>query len=475
MTTLDFLCLSPVLPVAVAPLIILIFVALFRNYRLTYGITLFTLILSTFFIFYIIPDLPHILNPLFVIDRFALLFLGIIYLSAILIVLLSYTFIRNLTHFNEEYYIILLTATLGAAILVVANNFVSFFLGFEVLSISLYVLISFQKTKEPAIEAGMKYLILASVSSAFMLFGMGLIYTRFGTMQFDVLSDDLAGMLQLSPMLLLGFGMMLVGLGFKLTLVPFHMWTPDVYQGAPTPISAYIATVSKGGMMAVFIRMYFMFGAYENRSFFVVISAIAILSIMFGNILAIRQKNLKRLLGYSSIANMGFVLVVLLIGNPQGINAAIFYLLSYFFATAGAFGILTLLSTHSRPVEKLKDIRGLFWKRPWLAAALTFSLFSLIGLPLTAGFMAKFYLILETVEAGILFMAFIMLAGSLISLYYYFRVVTAMFSRKIGEDEYPFPKTGFSGWLATGVILFVILYLGLFPGGVIEVLAEFLK
>ncbi|MBN2616421.1 MAG: NADH-quinone oxidoreductase subunit N [Bacteroidales bacterium] len=472
MTATDILCLVPVLPLAVGPLIIMIMVAIKRNYELTYGITLLALLLGFAFIFYTIPFVPHSIGPLFVIDHFSLFFLGIIILSALLIVLISYGFIKKLSGFKEEYYIILLTATLGAALLAMANDFVSFFLGLETLSISLYVLISFQKRKRLSVEAGVKYLILAAASSAFLLFGMGLVYVRFGTMQFDQLAAQLIYPVHLSPLLLLGFGMMLVGLGFKLALVPFHAWTPDVYQGAPTPVSAYIATVSKGGVMAVFIRFFFAVHGYQNHVFFIIISAIAILTMLLGNFLAIRQKNLKRLLGYSSITNMGFIIVILLIGNKQGVQASIFYLLIYFISTIGAFGVLSVLSTEDKMVETMKDVKGLYWRKPWLAAAMTFSMLSLAGLPLTAGFIAKFYLIFEAVKADILFLVFVMLASSIISLYYYLRVVTAMFS-KTGEEEKTYPALSFSGGLALSFISVVILFLGVYPGWLIEMLIKF--
>jgi len=194
----------------------------------------------------------------------------------------------------------------------------------------------------------------------------------------------------------------MVGIGFKLALVPFHMWTPDVYQGAPAPVSAYVATASKGAVMAVLIRFFFNLRGFENQYLIVAISGIAILSMFVGNILAIRQKNIKRLLGYSSIANMGYLIIILLTGTGKGIQASIFYLISYFFTTLGAFGVITLLSTSGREAENIDDFKGLFWKRPGIAVVFTLSLLSLAGIPLTAGFIAKFYVILEGMNAGLM-------------------------------------------------------------------------
>ena len=257
MTLIDFLCLTPFLIIAIAPVVIMIVISIVRNYQIVYGFSVLSLLAAFSSIFFIIPSVPHSIEPLFIIDTYSLFFLGIIIISALLVTLLSYDYIKQLEGVREEYYIILFTATLGASLLAVANHFVLLFLGIETLSISLYILIAFQRTKDSSIEAGIKYLILASVSSAFLLFGMALIYTAFGTMLFGAIVSVPGTVGQLSSLVITGFGMMMVGIGFKLALVPFHMWAPDVYQGAPAPISAYIATASKGAVMAILIRFFF--------------------------------------------------------------------------------------------------------------------------------------------------------------------------------------------------------------------------
>ena len=366
MTELDFLSLTPFLIIAIAPIVIMIVVSIIRNYKVVYGFSVFSLLAAFCSIFFILPSVPHTIEPLFIIDAYSLFFLSIIIISALLVTFLSYDYIMQLEGVREEYYIVLFTSTLGAALLAVTNHFILFFLGIETLSISLYILIAFQRARSNSIESGIKYLILASVSSAFLLFGMGLIYTAFGTMQFSAIVKALGAGSQLSPLVITGFGMMMVGIGFKLALVPFHMWTPDVYQGAPAPVSAYVATASKGAVMAVLIRFFFNLRGFENQYLIVAISGIAILSMFVGNILAIRQKNIKRLLGYSSIANMGYLIIILLTGTGKGIQASIFYLISYFFTTLGAFGVITLLSTSGREAENIDDFKGLFWKRPGL-------------------------------------------------------------------------------------------------------------
>ena len=470
MIVTDFLCLSPLLILAIAPIVIMIVISVLRNYEFVYSFSLLSFFMAFISIFLIVPSLPHFIEPLFIIDMFSLFFLGIIILSALLITLLSYDYIKQLEGVREEYYIILFTSTLGASLLAVANHFILFFLGIEMLSISLYILVAFQRSKDSSIEAGIKYLILASVSAAFLLFGMALIYNETGTMQLNRLVSTLNNGSSLSPLIITGFGMMMVGIGFKLALAPFHMWTPDVYQGAPAPVSAYIATVSKGAVMAILIRLFFNLHAFNNQYLFVIISGIAILSMFIGNLLAIRQQNLKRLLAYSSIANMGYLLIILLTGSNKGIQASVFYLISYFITTIGAFGVISLLSTSKIEADKIEDYKGLFWKRPGISIVFTLSLLSLAGIPITAGFIAKFYLIFEGMKAGLMFLVFSLIINSVIGLYYYLRVITTLFST---ANENKLPELSFTGNVALGVVGLSILILGIYPGWLIDIISKF--
>jgi NADH-quinone oxidoreductase subunit N len=469
MSGTDFLCLTPFLIIAIAPVVIMIVISILRNYNVVYGFSVLSLLVALGSIFFILPSIPHVIEPLFIIDTFSLFFIGIIIISALLVTLVSYDYIKQIEGVREEYYIVLFTSTLGAVLLAVANHFILFWLGIETLSISLYILIAFQRSKSNSIEAGIKYLILASVSSAFLLFGMALIYTVFGTMQFTAILAALGTGNQLSPLVLSGFGMMMVGIGFKLALVPFHMWTPDVYQGAPAPVSGYIATVSKGAVMAVLIRFFFTVKGFDNHYLFVAISAIAILSMFVGNILAIRQKNLKRLLGYSSIANMGYLIIILLTGSNKGIQASIFYVISYFITTIGAFGVISLLSSTEYEADKIEDFKGLFWRRPGIAIVFTLSLLSLAGIPVTAGFIAKFYIILEGMKAGLMILVISLIINSVIGLYYYLRIITTLFST---ASETKLPELSQSGNISLAIIAAGILILGIYPGWLIDMIVR---
>ena len=470
MTGEDFLCLTPFIILAAAPVILMIVISLVRNYNVVFGFSVLSLAAAFASVFMVARFVPHSIEPLFIIDAYGLFFLGIIIMSALLVTLISYDYIARLDGVREEYYIVLFTSTLGASLLAVANHFILFFLGLETLSVSLYILIAFQRSNGNSIEAGIKYLILASVSSAFLLFGMALIYTGLGTMQFNAIISALNNAGTISPLILAGFGMMLAGIGFKLALVPFHMWAPDVYQGAAAPVSAYIATVSKGAVMAVLIRLFYGMNGSGNRYLFIVVSAIAILSMFAGNILALMQTNIKRLLAYSSIANMGYLAIILLTGSNGGIQAALFYLITYFVTTLGAFGVISLLSSPGYEVEKTDDFRGLFWKRPWIAIVFTLSLLSLAGIPLTAGFIGKFYLILEGMKSGLMILVVAMIINSVIGLYYYLRIITALFT---ADSDNFLPGLSITGNITLSVICLSILILGIYPGWLIGLLVRF--
>lgn len=248
------------------------------------------------------------------------------------------------------------------------------------------------------------------------------------------------------------------------------MWTPDVYQGAPAPVTAFIATVSKGAVMAVFIRFFFSIRGFENRYIFVVISAIALLSMTAGNLLALRQQNIKRLLAYSSIANMGYLIIILLTGSNKGIQASVFYLVSYLITTIGAFGVVSLLSTCTTESDQISDYRGLFWKKPWVALVLTLCMLSLAGIPVTAGFMAKFYLIFESMKAGLMLLVFALIINSVIGLYYYLRVITTLFS---ASEEKALPAVTVTGNITLMIIVVSILVLGIYPGWLMNLIIKF--
>jgi NADH-quinone oxidoreductase subunit N len=324
------------------------------------------------------------------------------------------------------------------------------------------------------VEAGIKYLVLAAASAAFLLFGMALIYADLGTMDFARMAQLPAYRAAVNPTLLLLPGVILIvtGIGFKLALVPFHMWTPDVYEGAPAPVSAFVATVSKGGMFALLLRYFHQSGAHSFSPVFLVISIIAVASMFAGNLLALLQNNVKRILAYSSIAHMGYLLVAFQSGGPLGGGAAAFYLVAYFVMTLGAFGVITLLSERQRDADLLDDYRGLFWRRPALALVFTAMLLSLAGIPLTAGFLGKFYIVAAGASAGAWALILILVTTSAIGLFYYLRIVVVLYQQPTAGDRAhePIPLRAPAAKLALAALTVILVWLGVYPTPLLRVI-----
>ncbi|HJZ40552.1 MAG TPA: NADH-quinone oxidoreductase subunit N [Bacteroidales bacterium] len=466
----DFLCLSPFIIVAGTPVLLMLVIAFTRHFRILFGISLVGLSFALLSVYFLLPVLPHTLGQLFIFDGFSILFFGLIIFTSLLITILSYRYVMYQDSEKEEFLIMLFTAVLGSLILAASANFATLFLGLETLSISLYVLIAYRRSRGNSIEASVKYLILASVSSAFLLFGMGLIYAGTGSLEFTRIGQVLHSADYSTPLLLAGFSMMLVGIGFKLALVPFHMWTPDVYQGAPVPVTTFIATVSKGAVMAFLLRFFKEIQGNQNHNFILMITVIALLSMFTGNLLAIRQRNVKRILAYSSIANMGYLLVTLLVSNTEGLQAAVFYIVSYMVTTLGAFGVINLLASRDHDADDLEDYRGLFWKHPSIALVFTLALLSLAGIPLTAGFIGKFYLVFTGIHSGLWLLVTGLILNSVIGLYYYLRVISTLFSP---VNAIMFPGFGVADRIVLGFTALGIVWLGIFPGGFLRMIAHF--
>jgi len=432
-----------------------------------YVFSLFMFAVAFASLFFMTPQIPHHTGELLVFDRFSVLFLAIILISSLVITVFSYLYFTHHGDQKEEYFIILFIASLGASILVLAEHFVTLFLGLETLSISLYIMIAYIKYRDYSVEAGVKFLVIASVATAFLLFGMALIYAVTGSMSFSGVAGAFS-MKPISPLLLVGTGMMLAGIGFKLALVPFHMWAPDVYQGSPAPVTSFIATISKGAILALSLRFFIAIRGFENDTIFTITALIAILSMFAGNLLALRQSNLKRLLAYSSIAHMGYLLITLLTGTQNGIQSAVFYLISYIITTLAAFGVISLLSSHKCDCEDIDDLKGLFYLNPWMAVVLSLTMFSLAGIPLTAGFIAKFYIVLEGIRSDLWILVFSLIINTVISLYYYLSVIKTMFTR---SDNIAYKDLSVSGNIVLAILAFGILLLGILP----SFLAGFLK
>jgi NADH-quinone oxidoreductase subunit N len=425
---------------------------------------------------YVRDTLPREVPPLLVVDGLAALFTGLIIFSVLVVGLLSYIYFEEREENPKEYYILLFLATLGSAVMTISRHFVSLFIGLELLSVSLYALIAYLRNRNNAVEAGMKYLMLAALSSAFLLFGMALIYMETGSMEFTAIARalDTAGA---SVLFIMGRGLIVVGIGFKLALVPFHLWAADVYQGAPAPVTAFIATVSKIGVFAVLVRFAQAINLQQYELAVTIFTVIAIASMIVGNVLALMQQNIKRLLAYSSIAHFGYLLVAFLSGSA-GVAAGVFYLLAYSITLLAAFGVITLLSTRRRDADELSGYRGLFWRSPLMAAIFTIAFLSLAGIPLTAGFPAKFFILTVGVQQHMWLLAVVLVLTSVIGLYYYLRIISTLFAAPplTPVKERTLHPFFYAATYASLVVLMCLLgWLGVYPGFIVDNVREFLN
>lgn len=467
MVSADVMALLPLLVTALSSLIVLLLAAFRRTHRLAAGVTVSGLAVALATLPVAARVAPRQVTPLLMVDPYAIFYTGLLLATSAAIAGLSYGYLEQRGVRQEEFYVLLLLATLGAITLVAATHLASFFLGLELLSLSLYVLIAYVRTDSQPLEAGLKYLILSGTSSAFLLFGMALLYAQSGVMGFAAMASVLSREPEVSLQFLVGLVLILTGVGFKLAVVPFHMWAPDVYQGAPAPVAAFVATASKGAMFALLLRYFTEIAAFRSAALWWTLAGIATLSMFVGNLLALLQDNIKRMLAYSSIAHLGYLLIALLAGGPLAVEAVTLYLTAYFITTVGAFGVVTVLSGRDGEADAMEDYRSLFRRRPWLAGVLTIMLLSLAGIPLTAGFIGKFYVIAAGVDASLWLLLVLLVVNSVVGLFYYLRVIVAMFTEPGLGDGRARKGSARSVSYADGVVLTalsgLLFWVGLYP------------
>jgi len=471
MNIADMIALLPLIIIAATSIVIMLVIAFYRDHRLTAILTLAGLFLALVSLPFIASMAPRSITQLLIIDLYALYYMGLIFFAGFAVASLAYSYLDVHDGHHEEFYLLLLLATLGTAVLVASEHFAALFLGIEILSVSLYALAAYLRHSNRSIEAGVKYLILAAVSSAFILFGMALVYAETGSMEFSqiALRATVSGVHGL--LFTAGLGMLVVGLGFKLGVVPFHMWTPDVYEGAPAPVTAFIATVSKGAVFALVLRYFSHVDLHAHRSLFVILTITAIASMFAGNLLALLQRNVKRILAYSSISHVGYLLVTLLASGPLAVSAAAFYLAAYFVTTLGAFGVVTVLSDKDRDADSMDDYKGLAWRRPWLAGVFTAMLLSLAGIPLTAGFVGQFYVVAAGMGSALWLLVIVLVINSAIGLFYYLRIIGAVYAHP-EEGTAAKPALSLSGSAALVGLTLSLIWLGVYPGPVIEIIKK---
>ena len=460
--------LAPIITLSTVAIAVMLTIAIRRNFILISSVTAFGILLSLSALGVAWQETPIQTTLLIRINSFALFYMALLLLASLAVVGFCYDYFKTREGENEELMLLLLTAVLGASVLVSSSHFATFFIGLEILSISLFALIGYPLNQSRPLEAAIKYLILSGVSSAFLLMGMALIYAQSGELNFSGIGRFLANQPAMNAMILGGIILIMAGLGFKLSLVPFHLWTPDVYEGAPAPITGFIATVSKGAVFAILLRFFIGTESQVYTPLLTVFSVIAVLSILGGNLLALLQTNVKRLLAYSSIAHMGYLMVAFIasgsIAPALAVESVTFYIVAYSITTIGAFGVVSVLSTPQIEAGDIELYRGLFWRRPWLASAFTLMLLSLAGIPLTVGFIGKFYIFTSGGEARLWGLMLAVFAGSGLGLYYYLRIIIAMSM----TEEAPIANFGecSNHWVSSATLVtlsILLVWFGIYP------------
>jgi NADH-quinone oxidoreductase subunit N len=469
----ELIALLPLIIAASVALAVMFAIAFARHHGLIMALTVGGLAVLFAVLPLVAHQVPIAVTPLLEVDRLALFYTGLLTLATIATALLFYDYLGPGAAGREELYLLLVIALLGAIVLVSSRHFAAFFLGLELVSVSLFAMLAYPGWRARPLEAGIKYLVLSSLSSALILFGMALIYVELGTLEFAQIGAQLAAPERvITPYLLAGTTLLIAGVGFKLSLVPFHLWTPDVYQGAPAPVSGFLATVSKGAVLVLLLRYFVETGAYALAPVITVLGLIAAASMIAGNVLALLQNNIKRILAYSSIAHFGYLLVAFLAAGALGIEAVGFYLIAYFVMTLGAFGVVTVCSSSNREAGTLADYRGLAWRRPWLAGGFTAMVLSLAGIPLTAGFIAKFYVFAAGVDNALWILIGVLVVTSIVALFYYLRIIVVLFSAaEEGGTQVPgtvMPAP--AGAIVLSVLATILFWLGVYPAPLIATL-----
>jgi len=405
----------------------------------------------------------NIFNNLYTIDNFGTFFKVLILIVSLLVTLLSLRYVEREDIIGGEYYALLLFGVLGMMIMVSSNHFVTIFIGLELMSIAIYILCGLLNGNPRSAEAALKYFLLGAFSTAFLLYGMALIYATTGILDARSIAEYLgAGTFFLTPMFMVGLALLIVGFGFKTASVPFHMWTPDVYEGAPTSITAYMATGVKAAAFGAFLRVFYtaflpFLGAWSG-----ILWLIAVLTMTLGNITALVQDDIKRMLAYSSIAHAGYILIAFMIGDKNFSASILFYVFVYTFMNIGAFAIVILLGQKNTANTSIEVYAGLAARHPVVALAMTVFLLSLAGVPPLAGFMGKFYILSAAIKAKYYWLAVIGVLNSAVAAYYYLRVIMFMyFKEPVGDLDRPDFSPAYT--LAVVISVGALFYLGIFP------------
>ncbi|CCG87817.1 NADH-quinone oxidoreductase subunit NuoN [Erwinia piriflorinigrans] len=468
-TPQQLIALLPLLIVGLTVVVVMLSIAWRRNHFVNATLAVVGLNLALFSLYFVGQAGPMDVTPLLRVDAYSMFYTGLVILASLATCTFAYPWLATYPDNREEFYLLVLIAALGGVVLASATHLASLFIGIELISLPLFGLVGYAFQQKRSLEAAIKYTILSAAASSFLLFGMALVYADSGNLGFMALGRNLNDGLIHQPLLLAGLGLMIVGFGFKLSLVPFHLWTPDVYQGAPAPVSTFLATASKIAIFGVLMRLFMYAPMANSEGVRTVLGIIAVASMLFGNLMAISQSNIKRLLGYSSIAHLGYLLVALIAvqSHQLSLETVGVYLAGYLFSSLGAFGVVSLMSSPYRgpDAESLYSYRGLFWHRPILAAVMTVMMLSLAGIPMTLGFIGKFYVIAVGVSAHLWWLTGAVVLGSAIGLYYYLRMTVSLYLSppELMQRDSPANWAFTAGGVVVLISAILVLILGVYP------------
>ena len=425
-----FSALAPILMLSLTAVVLMIQASIKRDQSVAWVITAVGFLLTLWSASYA-RDFIQPVTILLEVDHWSLFFTSLILIASLVTLVLSKETFSSEGERKEEYYLLLVLSVLGAVVLIQSSHMVSLLLGMELMGVALYAMIAFPERGQLPLEGAVKYLVLSACASAMLLYGFALIYAATGELSYVGIGARAALAYAENPMLMMaGSAMVLAGIGFKLSVAPFHMWTPDVYEGAPTPVTGFLATVSKSAVFVALSRFYIDGALYQFSGLNTALVVLAIASMLVGNWLALRQENIKRLLAYSSIAHFGYLLLVLIaltyLEADLVSQSITFYLTAYIVTTLAAFTIVSMVAGEDTAKQNISAFAGLFWSRPLEASALTVAMLSLAGIPLTAGFMAKFFVITVGIQSGLWGLLAVLVIASAIAIYYYLRIIFAM-------------------------------------------------
>ncbi|WP_299260746.1 NADH-quinone oxidoreductase subunit NuoN [uncultured Kushneria sp.] len=467
LTLSHLIALLPLLIVCATVIVVMLGIAWRRHHVVTATLTTIGLNAALFSLLAVLTVTPIRVSPLLLIDNHAVLYMALIMIAGLASTTLAHAYLEGFDDQKEEFYMLLGCSVLGGLTMVASDHLLSLFFGLELLSVPLYGMAAYAFRTRLSLESGIKYMVLSAAASAFLLFGMALLYAESGSLAFADLGARLTEGGGHASWLLMGIGMMVIAMAFKLSLVPFHLWTADVYEGAPAPVTAFLATVSKVAVFALLMRLFMSAPVTDMASLHTTVAVIAFLSMVVGNLMALRQDNIKRLMGYSSIGHMGYLLTVVVASDDMALLTTGIYLITYVATTLAAFGVIALVSSpwQGSDVSSLKFYRGLFWRRPYLAAVMTVMMLSLAGIPMTAGFIGKFYVLATGVESQLWWLVAGVIIGSAISLYYYLRVMVMLYLQPTETEEYDASSDW--GQRAGGIMVILlalaVLILGVYP------------